>query len=115
MIEVTYRTHFTKPVDHIVYGIPPCTDISQELQRLDFNDSLTIFEPMFSIAVLNDIIKSFSSCPRHPDSSDNSVTKCDWVTCNCIGIGLVDVHKRGWLPIFWDVFQHLGQPFNYTS
>ena len=61
MAEVTYWPHFTKPVDHIVHQIPPCTDISQELQRFDLNDLTAIFEPIFCITSLDNIIESFSS------------------------------------------------------
>jgi hypothetical protein len=71
MAEVTYRLQLMKPIDHKVYRIPPCTDILQELQWFNLDGCVTIFKPMFLIAICNDFFEGFSSYPRCPDSSDN--------------------------------------------
>jgi hypothetical protein len=71
MAEVTYWLQLTKPIDHKVYQIPPCTDILQELQWFNLDGRVTIFKPMFLIAICNDFFEGFSLYPRCPNSSDD--------------------------------------------
>ena len=57
-----YQTHLKESGQHMINGTPPCADISQELQGLDFdNVRQLIREPPFFVAILKIMIEGVST------------------------------------------------------
>ena len=57
-----YQTHLKESGQHVINGIPPCADISQELQGLDFDNlRQLICEPPFFVAILEIMIEGAST------------------------------------------------------
>jgi len=57
-----YRTHLKESVQHVINGIPPCANISQELQGLDFDNLRRLIrEPPFLVAILEITIEGVST------------------------------------------------------
>ena len=89
----TYRSHFTKSVEHIVYRVPSSAHISQELLGLDCNSilvwGLANYKPSSRITVLDNFVKSIATCSGCADNPDDVTTERDGVTCDCVIVRLL--------------------------
>ena len=89
----TYRSHFTKSVEHIVYRVPSSAHISQELLGLDCNSilvwGLANYKPSSRITVLNNFVKSIATCSGCTDNLDDVTTERDGATCDCVIVRLL--------------------------
>jgi len=68
-----YWTHLKESGQHVINGTPPCADISQELQGLDFDNlRWLIREPPFLVSILEITIEGMSMFTW----SSNSLDRC---------------------------------------
>jgi len=66
-----YWTHLKELGQHVINGIPPCANILQELQGLDFDNLRRLIrEPPFLVAILEITIEGVSTFTWSSNSSD---------------------------------------------